>query len=64
MKTGNASEQLEAALIESMIQGQVCELKGTEIDRTYDVDENGTLVINSFVLVPRPANDIRVHFNL
>jgi hypothetical protein len=64
VKTGNASEQLEAALIETLIEGQVRELKGKEINRTYDVDENGTLVINSFVVVQRPVEEIRVKFNL
>jgi hypothetical protein len=64
VKTGNAGEQLEAALIESMIASQVRELNGTEVKRTYDVDADGTLVINSFVTVPRPVEEIRVNFNL
>lgn len=46
MSLGNAAEQLEAALVESMIRGECERLNGTEVSRTQTVGENGELYID------------------
>lgn len=60
---GNAPEQLEAAMIDSMIRG-VCEQhQAKEIKRTFDVDENGHLVIESTIVLPKPVDNIVIDLN-
>lgn len=60
---GNAPEQLEAALVDSLIKS-VCEQnQAKEVKRTFVVDENGVLVIESTLILPLPLENIVIDLN-
>lgn len=58
MSAGNAPEQIEAALVESLITSVEQSHEAKEIKRTYSVDEHGNLVIDSYLLLPKPLENI------
>jgi len=60
---GNAPEQLEAAMVDALIRG-VCEQHGAkEVKRTFSVDEDGVLVIESAIVLPKPVEHIVIDLN-
>lgn len=63
---GNAEEQLEAALVDSIIKAK-CEISnGTEVTRSYETDAYGNLVINSTIVcsLPKSLDYIKVDLNI
>lgn len=61
MSAGNAPEQLEEALVESVISAALQAHGAKEVKRTYTVDEHGNLVIDSYLVKPQTVDKIVVY---
>lgn len=50
-------------MVDSMIRGMCEQHQAKEIKRTFDVDENGHLVIESTIVLPKPVDSIVIDLN-
>jgi hypothetical protein len=57
---GNASEQLEAALVDSMIDGMCEQYDAVEVKRAYRLDEDNVLTVDVILEVRRAPKHITV----
>lgn len=54
------AEQLEAAVVETVIQHQLSDLGATEVSREYAVDEDDALKVQIRAVIPPPIDTIKV----
>ena len=58
MNLEHIKEQLEAAIVDSIIDHEIDQLSGVELSRTYSLRPEGGLNIDIQVLLPRPIEHI------
>jgi hypothetical protein len=64
VSTGNLPEQVEAGLVEAIIEALRQKHGAEEISRTYSIDADDSLMIDSTLVVMKPANSIKVDLKI